>query len=179
MDYGCVACRAIWFAGFLPAAMRLKIIHLRTLAALRDTETVHHAAERISVTPSAVSHQLRDLEDFLGQPLFIRKTRPVRFTPAGMRLLALADEILPRVRKALDDVGSRSEAMITERLFVTVEHHGPTEWLLATLETYHRDWPNVLVDIPISTTLDPIPALACGNLDVVFTTAPIRDAALT
>ncbi len=37
-------------------------------------------------------------------PLFVRKTRPVEFTRAGLRLLALADEILPEVRKAERDL---------------------------------------------------------------------------
>ena len=157
--------------------MRLEIQHLRTLAALRDTESLRHAAERISVTPSAVSHQLSDLEDLVGQRLFIRKTHPVRFTPAGTRLLALADTVLPEVRRALVDVTSLSEGIV-EHLFVNVEHHGPTRWLLAALEAYHHSWPNVAVDVPMASTLDPLPALARGDLDIVFTTAPIEDPAL-
>ncbi|MCY4056951.1 MAG: LysR substrate-binding domain-containing protein, partial [Gammaproteobacteria bacterium] len=157
--------------------MRLEIQHLRTLAALRDTESLRHAAERISVTPSAVSHQLKDLEDLVGQRLFVRKTHPVRFTPAGARLLALADAVLPEVRRALVDVDSLSEGLV-EHLFINVEHHGPTRWLLAALEAYHHAWPKVAVDVPIASTLDPLPALARGDLDVVFTTAPIEDPAL-
>ena len=157
--------------------MRLEIQHLRTLAALRDTESLRHAAERISVTPSAVSHQLKDLEDLVGQRLFIRKTHPVRFTPAGERLLALADAVLPEVRRALVDVDSLSEGLV-EHLFINVEHHGPSRWLLAALEAYHQAWPKVAVDVPMASTLDPLPALARGDLDVVFTTAPIEDPAL-
>ena len=157
--------------------MRLEIQHLRTLAALRDTESLRHAAERVSVTPSAVSHQLKDLEDLVGRRLFIRKTHPVRFTPAGTRLLALADTVLPEVRRALVDVDSLSEGVV-EHLFVNVEHHGPTRWLLAALEGYHQAWPNVAVDVPMASTLDPFPALARGDLDIVFTTAPIEDPAL-
>ena len=157
--------------------MRLEIQHLRTLAALRDTESLRHAAERVSVTPSAVSHQLKDLEDLVGQRLFIRKTRPVRFTPAGTRLLALPDTVLPEIRRALVDVDSLSERTV-EHLFANVEHHGPNGWLLAALEAYQQAWPNVAVDVPMASTLDPLPALARGDLDVVFTTAPIEDPAL-
>ena len=151
--------------------MRLEIQHLRTLAALRDTESLRHAAERVSLTPSAVSHQLKDLEVLVGRRLFIRKTHPVRFTPAGTRLLALADTVLPEVRRALVDVDSLSEGIV-EHLFVNVEHHGPTRWLLAALEGYHQAWPNVAVDVPMASTLDPLPALARGDLDVVFTNGP-------
>lgn len=157
--------------------MRLEIQHLRTLAALRDTETLRDAAERLSVTASAVSHQLKDLEDLVGQRLFTRKTHPVRFTPAGARLLVLADTVLPEVRRALVDVDNLTEG-IAEHLLINVEHHGPTRWLLAALEAYHRAWPKVAVDVPMASTLDPLPALARGDLDVVFTTAPIEDPAL-
>lgn len=159
-------------------AMRLDIQHLRTLAALRDTESLRHAAERIAVTPSAVSHQLNDLEDLLGCRLFYRKTHPVRFTPAGTRLLALADDVIPDVRRALADLEGLSKGPV-DRLFVAVEQHGPTEWLLAAIDEYHRSWSTVGVDVPMGLSLDPLPALARGDLDVVFTTDPIEDPALT
>lgn len=68
--------------------------------------------------------------------------------------------------------------LVVEHLFINVEHHGATRWLLAAIETYHQAWPNVAVDVPMASVLDPLPALAQGDLDVVFTTAPIEDPAL-
>ena len=71
---------------------QVELRHLRTLVALRDAGSLVEAAERVYLTQSALSHQLKDLETRLGCALFIRKTRPVRFTTAGQRLLRLADE---------------------------------------------------------------------------------------
>src|SRR3954451_24585319 len=69
-----------------PFMLALEFRHLRTLAALRDTGSLVEAAERVFLTQSALSHQLKDLEDKLGCQLFVRKTRPLRFTSAGKRL---------------------------------------------------------------------------------------------
>ncbi len=52
------------------------------------------AAERLHLTQSALSHQFKELEERLGMPLFVRKTKPVRFTSAGLRLLQLSDSLL-------------------------------------------------------------------------------------
>ena len=65
--------------------------HLRSLAALRDTGSLTTAAEQLHLTQSALSHQLKELEERIGAKLFERKSRPLRFTLAGERLLSLAD----------------------------------------------------------------------------------------
>ena len=82
----------------------LEIRHLKTLHALREADSLVEAAERLHLTQSALSHQFKELEDRLGLSLFIRKTKPVRFTSAGLRLLQLADAILPQLRTAERDL---------------------------------------------------------------------------
>ena len=62
------------------------------------------AAQRVFLTQSALSHQLRVLEIYFDTPLFERKTSPIRFTPAGERLLKLGHELLPRVAAAERDL---------------------------------------------------------------------------
>ena len=82
----------------------LEIRHLRTLVTLREAESLVEAAERLHLTQSALSHQIKDLEERLGLPLFARKSKPVRFTSAGLRLLRLADNILPQLRQTERDL---------------------------------------------------------------------------
>ena len=72
----------------------LEIRHLKTLIALRETGSLVEAAERVFLTQSALSHQLKELESKLECELFIRKSRPLRFSEAGKRLLLLADDVL-------------------------------------------------------------------------------------
>lgn len=61
----------------------LELRHLKTLLALKETGSVSLAAKRVYLTQSALSHQLKLLEEQYGLPLFERKTQPLHFTPAG------------------------------------------------------------------------------------------------
>ena len=69
--------------------------HLRLLQAVIESGGLSAAAERLHLTQSAISHQLKALETVLEQPLVERGARPVQLTPAGKRLLQLADATLP------------------------------------------------------------------------------------
>ena len=60
---------------------------LRAFEAAARHLSFSHAAEELGVTPAAVSHQIRGLEDKLGHRLFVRRTRAVELTEAGLRLL--------------------------------------------------------------------------------------------
>jgi LysR family transcriptional regulator, regulator for metE and metH len=155
----------------------LELRHLRTLVALRDAGSLVEAAERVFLTQSALSHQLKDLEQRLGCPLFIRKTRPVRFTSAGQRLLRLADEVLPLVHGAERDL-ARLAGGDTGRIFMAIECHSCFEWLLPAINRYRESWPEVELDIASGFHFAPLPALARGDLDLVITADPIDDPGL-
>ena len=77
----------------------LELRHLRTLLALKETGSVSMAAKRVYLTQSALSHQIKLMEEQFGLPLFERKSNPLRFTAAGDRLIRLANEILPLANK--------------------------------------------------------------------------------
>ena len=70
--------------------------HLRTLIAIADTQGFAAAADRLFLTPSAISHQMRDLEDELGVELFDRKTRPPRLNAHGQALVEQGRDLLTR-----------------------------------------------------------------------------------
>ena len=72
----------------------LELRHLNTLTALRAHGSLAAAADELHVTASAVSHQLKELENYYDISLVNRRTRPLSFTPAGKAVLALADNIL-------------------------------------------------------------------------------------
>jgi len=155
----------------------IELRHLRTLVALRDTGSLVEAAERVFLTQSALSHQLKELESRLDCALFIRKTRPVRFTAAGRRLLRLADEVLPLVHGAEHDL-HRLAGGESGRLFMSIECHSCFEWLLPAINRYREAWPDVELDIASGFHFAPLPALARGDLDLVITADPITDPGL-
>jgi LysR family transcriptional regulator for metE and metH len=110
----------------------LEIRHLKTLHALREADSLVEAAERLHLTQSALSHQFKELEERLGVPLFVRKTKPLRFTSAGLRLLQLADATLPLLRGAERDI-ARLVGGTAGRLHMAIECHSCFQWLMPTI----------------------------------------------
>lgn len=151
--------------------MHLDLKHLRTLTELRDAGNLHAAAQRLHVTPSALSHQLATLERALGVQLFQRKSRPLSFTAAGLRLLEAASDILPRmsqIEQSLDQL-RRGES---GRLHIAVECHSCFEWLMPVLDTYREAWPQIELDLSLAYPFAPLPALLRGEIDLVITADP-------
>lgn len=155
----------------------IELRHLKTLVALRDTGSLVEAADRVFLTQSALSHQIKDLETRIGCSLFIRKTRPVRFTTAGKRLLKLADDVLPSFHSAEQDT-ARLAGGESGRIFMAIECHSCFEWLLPAINEYREHWPDVELDIASGFHFAPLPALARGDLDLVITADPIEELGL-
>jgi LysR family transcriptional regulator for metE and metH len=149
----------------------IEIRHLKTLVALRDTGSLVEASERLYLTQSALSHQLKELESRLDTELFVRKSRPLRFTPAGQRLLELAEDVLQRVSDAERDIKKlvHGEA---GRLYMAIECHSCFNWLMPTVESYRNQWPGVELDFSSGFMFEPLPALARGEVDLVITSDP-------
>jgi len=145
--------------------------HLETLLAIQEGGSLQEAAERLHVTQSALSHQLRDLEVRLRTPLLNRRTRPARLTTAGLRLVALAQDVLPRIRATELEL-RRLAAGRTGRLHVAIDCHSCFQWLMPTLDAFRKDWPEVTLDLTAAFSFAPLPALARGDLDVVITSDP-------
>lgn len=152
--------------------------HLRTLSELHDTGSLAAAAERLHLTQSALSHQLKALETHYGLPLFVRKSRPLRLSPAGERLLELARQVLPELRRVEREL-QRLAVGRSGRLYAVIECHSCYEWLLPVLDDYRRDWPEVELDLPGSVSFEALDALREGRVDVVVTSDPVEDEALT
>lgn len=115
----------------------LELRHLKTLHALREADSLVEAAERLHLTQSALSHQFKELEERLGMQLFVRKTKPVRFTSAGLRLLQLADSLLPQLRTAERDL-ARLAGGTAGRLHMAIECHSCFQWLMPTIDRIPR-----------------------------------------
>lgn len=149
----------------------LEIRHLETLLAIRDGGSLFEAAERLHVTQSALSHQLRDLEVRLGTQLLNRRTRPARLTTAGLRVVALAEDVLPRVRATEREL-QRLAAGRTGRLHLAIDCHSCFQWLMPALDAFRHQWPDVALDLSAAFSFAPLPALVRGDLDLVVTSDP-------
>lgn len=146
----------------------IELKHLRTLLTLRDTGSLTATATTLHLTQSALSHQIKDLEARIGGQLFLRKTRPVKFTSEGEILLSLADEVLPKIARAENEVANLKED-VNGRLHMAIECHSCFQWLMPALKEYQVAWPSVTLDFSSGFGFEPLPALMAGELDLVIT----------
>ena len=145
----------------------IELRHLKTLLALEETGSVSLAAKRVFLTQSALSHQIRALENYYETPLFERKSTPLRFTPAGMRLLQLARELLPQVAAAERDLVRIIEGEAGE-LRLAVECHTCFDWLMPAMGEFRPLWPQVELDIVSGFQADPVGLLLQHRADLAI-----------
>lgn len=132
----------------MPSTSRnLSLRGLRTFCVAAEYESFRDAADRLFVTASAVSHQIRNLEDELGKVLFERRTRSLILTDAGK---ALYEDVNPLI-VSLDDVTSRhKETSSRSTLSISVQPFFASELFVPRLSDFRAANPDI--DIKIDTS---------------------------
>lgn len=148
--------------------MIIELRHLRSLKAINETGSLALAAKQLHLTQSALSHQIKVVEQYFEILLYERKHKPLRLTLAGQRLLNLAQQILPQVEIAEFEM-QRMAGADGGRLHITIECHSCFEWLIPVLDQYRQCWPGVEVDIRLGNNFDALPVLTHGDVDLVIT----------
>jgi len=151
--------------------MYLEFRHLRSIKAIHEAGGLAKAADVLNITQSALSHQIKGLEDQVGLDLFVRRAKPLRLSPAGMKMLKLADRILPEIAQLEDDFRGIQDGK-SGRLHIAIECHACFEWLFPVLELFRHAWPEVDVDIRPGLAFDALPALQREEVDLVISSDP-------
>jgi LysR family transcriptional regulator for metE and metH len=161
---------AVPFARIEPHRM-LEIRHLRSLIAIAESGKLVTAAERVHLSQSALSHQIRDIETHYAVSLFERTKQGLRFTSAGERLLALARDTLAALAAAERDL-LRLKGDTAGELRIVLECHTCFDWLMPVMDEFRRRWPEVEVDLVAGFHADPLRLLSDGKADVVIGSKP-------
>ena len=151
--------------------MHIEFRHLRSIRAIHQAGGLARAAEMLNLTQSALSHQIKGLEEQAGIELFIRRSKPLKLSEAGLRLLKAAEQILPEV-SALEAEFEGLRQGRTGRLHIAIECHACFEWLFPVLEEFRRSWPDVDIDIRPGLAFDALPALQREAVDLVVSSDP-------
>ena len=151
--------------------MHIEFRHLRTIKAIHDAGGLARAAELLNMTQSALSHQVKGLEDQAGVELFVRRSKPLKLSAAGLKMLRAAEDILPRVT-ALEDEFAGLVKGSSGRLHIAIECHACFDWLFPVLEQFRKAWPDVDVDIRPGLAFDALPALRREEVDLVISSDP-------
>lgn len=153
--------------------MYLEFRHLRTIRAIHEAGGLARAADILHITQSALSHQVKALEDQVGMELFHRRTKPMTLSPAGLRLLRLAERVLPEVA-AVEEEFRAMQSGRAGRMHIAIECHACFDWLFPVLEQFRAAWPDVDVDIRMRLAFDAIEALRREEVDFVISSDPVE-----
>lgn len=151
--------------------MHIEFRHLRTIKAIHDEGGLGLAADALNITQSALSHQIKGLEDQAGVELFVRRSKPLKLSAAGMKLLRLAEQVLPQVEQLEAELAGVIDGS-QGRLHIAIECHACFEWLFPVLEEFRKAWPEVDVDIRPGLAFGALPALQKEKVDLVVSSDP-------
>jgi LysR family transcriptional regulator, regulator for metE and metH len=154
--------------------MDLEVRHLRLVVAVAEHGTLTAAAEHLHLTQSALSHQLKDIEDRLQAPLFLRRNRRMTPTAAGQRLLETGQSMLAELEQtesAVRDLGGAKQGLLR----VATECYTCYHWLPSVLQEFTTRCPGVDVRIDADATSRPLAVLLAGKLDLALMLSSVRD----
>ena len=123
----------------------LSLGNLRAFEAVARRLSFSEAAGELFVTQSAISRQIKGLEEELGAPLFVRGTRHVELTQSGQVLLRAVEAGLPRIDASVRQI---RQTRSRKRVSVTTFASFGSLWLLPRIEAFQREHPDI--DIRVS-----------------------------
>ncbi len=154
--------------------MDLEIKHLRLVSAIARAGSVTRAGDILNLSQSALSHQLRDIEDRLAAPFFHRVGKRMVLTAAGDALLRAATQVLDIVERTEHEIRTAGRAD-AGRLRITTQCYTCYHWLPGLLKEYRLRHPHVDVHVDADATPRPIKSLLEGRIDLAIVSDRVRD----
>jgi DNA-binding transcriptional LysR family regulator len=137
----------------VPAATRLKpalLLSLRAFDAAVRLGSFKDAAEALHITPSAISHRIRNLEKAMGDALFTRAHRSVQVTPTGRRLATATGRAFGELMRATTPLAG---TQANRRLRLSVSPLFASAWLIPRIAGFMTSHPEIELTIENSTRL--------------------------
>lgn len=136
---------------------------LRAFEATARHLSFKKAAEELAVTPTAVSHQLRGLEEYLGFALFRRLTRAIELTDEGRAMLPKVREGLACFAAAIENTRRRETS---GRLLIASPPAFASRWLIRRLPEFSQRYPEIRLHMSASlATIDPRDAVGASGME--------------
>jgi DNA-binding transcriptional LysR family regulator len=154
-------------------AINLPTELLRSFVAIIDTGSMIQATEKVFVTQSALSLQMRRLEDIVRQPLFNRQGRKLSLTPVGEQLLRTARQIL-----ALNDqlLAALEGQALSGSVRVGMNQDFAEVFLPGVLNEFIISHPEIQMQVRVGGSQELLDLLQAGQLDVVLCVRPDGEA---
>jgi LysR family transcriptional regulator for metE and metH len=156
----------------------LDLRHLQLIQAIIETGRITDAAEKLGVTPSALSHRLKEAERRLDVPLFTRMHTRLRLTPAAEYLAVGAERILHDLSRAEEDV-RRMNAGILHVVRLSVEAYSNYRWLPAFIKFMKARTDGIDLQIMAGARSDPLTGVLNRNIDIAVVSGEVAQPGLT
>ncbi len=145
----------------------LDLRHLQMIAQLSETPRVTDAAERLGLTPSALSHRIREAERRLDVELFTRINKRLRMTPAAEHLAETARRILADMSRAEEDVG-RMNSGVHHVVRLAVEAYSSYHWLPSFLTFLREADSGIGLQVVSAAARNPLESLFDKTVDLAI-----------
>ncbi|MFZ6011398.1 MAG: LysR family transcriptional regulator [Bacteroidota bacterium] len=150
----------------------MEIRHLKLVKTIVEEGSIANAIEKLHLTASALSHQLKEAELQLGTRIFHRINKKLILTDAGQKIYESATLIL----RELDKVNKEIKDLIggeTGEIRISTECYTSYHWLPSLLRKFNNEFPNIEVKIVFEATHRPIQKLLQGQIDLAITSDPV------
>lgn len=144
------------------------------IKAIVEEGSITKAIDKLHLTQSALSHQLKEAEYQLGTPIFLRTNKKLVLTKAGEKIYELANEILNKL--------TETESQIKQMVFgeygeirISTECFSSYHWLPSVLKQFHLLYPNVELKIVTEATHIPLQKLLENTIDIAIVSDTIKD----
>ena len=152
----------------------MEIRHLRLIKAIVEEGSITKAIDKLHLTQSALSHQLKEAEYQLGTKIFLRANKKMILTKAGAKLYEIANEIIDKL--------SETELQIKQMVFgeigeirISTECFSSYHWLPSVIKQFHDLYPNIELKIVTEATHYPLQKLLDNVIDIGIVSDQIKD----
>ncbi|HEX8136843.1 MAG TPA: LysR family transcriptional regulator [Pyrinomonadaceae bacterium] len=151
----------------------MELWQLRTFRVVAETLNFTRAAERLNLTQSAVSHQIKSLESELGEPLFIRAKRGVKLTEAGQVALEYTERMLNDADALRERLSGREHAPVG-RVRAAAATQAFVHLFASLFESFMREHPGIELSFRTTvSTEQTVTDILNGAADVGFASLPV------
>lgn len=155
----------------------MELIHFRILLALKRRGTLNAASESLHLTQSALSHQMKNLEQRLGIILWRKQGRTLVLTQAGQYLSEVAESVIATVDSAEQHLALLAAGK-TGKLIIGIDCHACYEWFRTILQPYLQAWPELSIEVTSRYRFNSFEAIRQYKLDAVLTSDPVFNGVL-
>ncbi len=156
----------------------MEIKYFRLIKTIVEEGNMANSAEKLFLTQSALSHQLKDLEERLGFKVFLRTRNRWELTEEGNELYKVGNEILNSIAKGFHNI-EQIRTGSSGTIKVSTECYSFYQGLSAFIQKMGLLYPEIQIDLNLEATHQPISKILSNEIDIAITTSKPNNTTLS